>query len=53
MQFDGFAMMGLTHAAATRTEDEMIKLVLEHHPQFDLETATDIAKTAVRLAKGQ
>jgi hypothetical protein len=51
MPFDGIAMMGLTHAAATRTEDEMKKLVLEHHPQFDEATATDIAKAAIRLAK--
>jgi hypothetical protein len=51
MPFDGIAMMGLIHAAASRTEDEMIKLVLEHHPQFDVATATDIAKTAVRKAK--
>lgn len=53
MTFDGMAMMGLTHAAATRTEDEMIKLVLKNHPQFDEATAADIAKTAVRNAKGQ
>lgn len=39
-------MAGLTLAAKTKTEDEMIKLVLEHHPQFDKATATEIVKAA-------